>query len=205
MGSEKPRARCARPVCCGGRALAAAALCLLGACGGGRSSPLTQAPSAESSVPVSTASPAAPPSPRSALAELERSGALPRLDRSDSLAGPDDDRNGVRDDIDAYIARSYADPGQRAAALQLARALQAAVVLNSPEKEPNRLVGQQMSRATYCTGLRFSASGTPNFHTVGRELEAITANTKARLKAYLQHNKALDGTAWALPREDTCE
>ena len=52
------------------------------------------------------AKPPTPSEPRSMkeqLAELERTGALPPLDRSSDIAGPDVDHNGTRYDIDAYI------------------------------------------------------------------------------------------------------
>jgi hypothetical protein len=35
---------------------------------------------------------------------LEDSGQLPKLDRSSDIRGPDADNNGIRDDIDAWIA-----------------------------------------------------------------------------------------------------
>ena len=161
-------------------------------------------PAAESVAGV-PAAPAPALSSAQKLADLERSGAIPTLDRSDSLAGTDADRNGVRDDIDAYLQRTYPDPAQRSAALQLARGLQASVVLNSPDRELNRVVGRQISRGTHCVFDRFNSPAGRNSDRVGRELEAMTANTKARLTAYLQHNKALDGTSWALPTENTCD
>ncbi len=49
------------------------------------------------------AQPPTPSEPRSIkeqLAELERAGVLPALNRSTDIAGPDADNNGIRDDID---------------------------------------------------------------------------------------------------------
>ncbi len=49
----------------------------------------------------------------SALAEqikaLEASGQLPKLDRSSDIRGPDNDNNGIRDDIDARVRRLWAE------------------------------------------------------------------------------------------------
>ena len=47
------------------------------------------------------------------IEELEAAGALPKLDRTDSLTGTDSDQNGVRDDIDAFIAREYPSEPER--------------------------------------------------------------------------------------------
>lgn len=63
----------------------------LTACGGGKS-------------PESPTTPLAERGMKEQLAESEKAGGLPALDRSSSIAGPDADRNGIRDDIDAYIA-----------------------------------------------------------------------------------------------------
>lgn len=43
---------------------------------------------------------------RPTVDELEASGDLPRLDRGTQIAGPDRDSNGIRDDVDDYIALS---------------------------------------------------------------------------------------------------
>ncbi len=44
------------------------------------------------------------------LQALEEEGTIPKLDRSKDLAGPDKNNNGVRDDIESYIDKTYPDP-----------------------------------------------------------------------------------------------
>ena len=61
------------------------------ACGGGKSPESPTTSPAERGI-------------KEQLEELEKAGELPTLDRSTSIAGSDADRNGFRDDIDAYIA-----------------------------------------------------------------------------------------------------
>ena len=58
--------------------------------------------------------------PQEQIAQLEASGSLPSLDRTDSISGIDANANGVRDDIEQYIEKKYAEPSQRAAAMQTA-------------------------------------------------------------------------------------
>ena len=80
---------------------ALAAALTLSACGGG----------SENTSPTGSQTVAQPaPNPTPALtaatiiANLENNGQIPKLDRSASLAGPDEDKNSVRDDIDARDA-----------------------------------------------------------------------------------------------------
>jgi hypothetical protein len=49
---------------------------------------------------------------------LENSGVIPKLDRSSDIKGPDQNLNGVRDDIDAWIAALPITDKQKRAARQ---------------------------------------------------------------------------------------
>ncbi|GAA4027570.1 hypothetical protein [Actimicrobium antarcticum] len=152
---------------------------------------------AGATTPVTVASP---------LVQLENSGALPRLDRSASLAGPDANNNGVRDDIDDYINTKFTDPKQRAAVLQDARTMQKAVLVDPTNKEASKAVSLEMMAAVNCVSSRFpDGQGLESASAIGAKIEAITTNTKPRLKAYLAFNKSQDGTAISLPTGDTCE
>ncbi len=145
-------------------------------------------------------------SPQEQLAALESSGAIPTLERGTTLAGSDTDGNGVRDDIEAYISAQYSGISQRAAAMQAAKALQAALLVNVQDAIATKDVSRKITYAANCIFDRFlGASASRNPARVMRELEGITANTKPRLLAYLAYNKALDGTSSALPEGDTCE
>jgi hypothetical protein len=52
------------------------------------------------------------------------SSAIPQLERSSDIAGPDANQNGVRDDIEAWINVQPLNEGQRKALIQMARWLQ---------------------------------------------------------------------------------
>ncbi|OQX66609.1 MAG: hypothetical protein B6A08_19615 [Sorangiineae bacterium NIC37A_2] len=139
------------------------------------------------------------------IEELEASGAVPKLDRTDSLTGTDADQNGVRDDIDAFITREYPLEPQRKAALQTARALQKTLLVEPGDVQSAKAAAREDARACNCVYRQFPSGGTKEAAQVGSELESLTANTKQRLLALLRTSKTLDGTSWALPTGDTCE
>ncbi len=142
---------------------------------------------------------ASPPS----IASLEQSGQLPVLDRSDSLRGPDQDQNGIRDDIDDWILRlSLASP-QHEALQQLARSYQSAILVDSGNKAAVHDVTTQTYRAVACIMARSPSSGAgANFVS---DLKKFSANTKPRVRAYLQYSTALDGSVGKLPDGNGCE
>lgn len=186
-----------RAVCLGSIMLAST-LFLTG-CNGGSSAAAAAAGSTATAPPTG-------PTPAQQLAQLENEGKLPKLDRSDSVAGPDSDGNGVRDDIDAYLRQRFPDAPQRAAATQAAKALQSAVLTAGNDPEASRNVSKKLSDSMHCLFLRFDGLEAPNSPgAVANELEAITSNTKARLLAYLAYNKSRDGTTSTGPTGDTCE
>ena len=139
--------------------------------------------------------------PEQKIQLLEDRGEIPKLDRSPEIQGPD-----IRDDVDVYIATHYTSPPQRAAAEQLARTLQAAIVMDKTNLAAVKAESLKSSRAVHCAFSRFDVSaGMKHPAAVGAELESISTNTKARLLAYLAFSKALDGTVSSTPEGDTCE
>lgn len=150
--------------------------------------------------------PPAKPSAAEKLADLENRGAIPKLDRSDSLEGSDQDNNGIRDDVDAYIAQHYPAPPQRKAAEQFARAMQEAVTTGSTSVDTARAIDRRSSAAISCIFDRFDGeNGSAYPAAVVEKLEGVTANTKKRLKSYLAYNKTLNGTALSSSEGDNCE
>ncbi|QBP14399.1 hypothetical protein [Cupriavidus metallidurans] len=161
---------------------------VLSACGGGSDSQ-AQTPPTET--------------PAQAVQRLEQTGQLPILDRSPDVKGPDANGNGIRDDIETYISKQPYDAGQRAAVEQLAKSLQATLLVDVSNNEALRAVDQQANRAIHCIWSRFTttaaASGAVTMY------EKLTANTEFRARAYLAYSKALDGTVSSQPRGDTCD
>lgn len=147
-----------------------------------------------------------PQTPAQKIAALETSGAIPALERSDTLEGIDANNSGVRDDIETYISNTYPQENQRMAAMQYAEGMQAALLIEPGSIDEAKQVQRRLSKAIDCLFIQFEHD-TNSKHpaAVAEELTSMTTNTKARLKAYLAYNKALDGTSWALHRGDSCE
>ncbi|GKS57940.1 hypothetical protein YTPLAS18_14670 [Nitrospira sp.] len=97
------------------------------------------------------------------------------------MAGADSDRNGVRDDIDAYIDQTYADAGTRTALRQYGRAVQGAM-LDADNAVLSLTHAIERFRAIECVMAR-----RPNdFPAVFSDLRSRILDTDARTKAYLQ-------------------
>jgi hypothetical protein len=142
----------------------------------------------------------------SIVAELETSGDIPKLERTNTLAGIDNDKNGIRDDIDTYIQKNYSQLEQRKAVEQLAKAMQLTVLTNLTDTVNLKKISIQGDKALNCVFLKFGR-GIDNYESSKAldAIESITTNTKPRLLAYLAYNKALNGMAFMLQEGDTCE
>jgi hypothetical protein len=131
---------------------------------------------------------------------------IPKLDRTDTIAGIDENGNGIRDDIEKYIVENYRDEGQKKALFQFAKTVQESLLVDISDMIAVKTVDIQDTRALHCILLRFDVKkGDENPSIAWEKIRSMTTNTKERLKAYLRYNKALDGTASSLPTRDTCE
>jgi hypothetical protein len=135
---------------------------------------------------------------------LEDSGALPKLDRSANIKGPDSNNNGVRDDIDAWIAALPITDKQIWAAIQKAQALQKTLLVDYKNKVSMDASGDELAASTKCLSDVFM----PNYqesYKLSAKIEAMTANTKARAERYIQYNRAASGSSTSGPSGDTCK
>lgn len=195
------------------RAIGAALLALLTACGGRGNDSLAVPVGAPTATALATGPGAAAPpagaasAPASALAQqiaaLERSGAYPALDRSSDIAGPDANGNGVRDDIEAWINIQPANDGQRKALMQKARSLQQTLSVDLKNQLALQQVDDGLAASSNCGLIQFSPYAT--FSQLAGKIEAMTANTKERAVRYMQYNAARSGSSTTLPNSDTCE
>lgn len=138
------------------------------------------------------------------IASMEDSGALPRLERENTIQGIDNDGNGIRDDIDAYIKRTYPQKQQKAVS-QYARALQASLLVNLNDRNALQRTSDVESRAVSCIFEKIPNGESPSHGRVVMEILGVTTNTKKRLMAYLALSKALDGTVMTLPNDGVCD
>ena len=144
------------------------------------------------------------PSLEEQIKALEASGALPKLDRSTSIKGPDQDLNGVRDDIDTWIAALPISESQKKAAIQKAIGLQNTLLLDIKDKVAMDASGDELSTGVQCLGNVFM----PNYqegHTLGAKLEALTANTRERAHQYIKYNRAASGSSTASAKGNPCK
>ncbi len=137
------------------------------------------------------------------IATLERSGVVPRLDRSTDIAGPDVNRNGVRDDIEAWIDSRPVSDIQRKALMQTARALQSTLLADLENEAALNEGGERSMAAAKCGGSRFVPA--TDFYRLAGKIEGMTANTRERAKRYMEYNIARSGTSVTSPTGDACE
>ncbi len=130
--------------------------------------------------------------------KMEDSGKYPVLDRTDTLAGVDADKNGIRDDIDLYISKQGFTPEQEKAVAQAAAVMQRSVTIDVKNKRAlAQLQADQDRSATCLTRVKFGVNGEVIGLSFALDIESLTANTKKRLKNYLAYNHTLDGSTWS--------
>jgi hypothetical protein len=137
----------------------------------------------------------------------EASGQLPQLEWLPLLGGIDGNNDGVRDDIADHIRKTYTDPVQYRAAMQVARALQATLLVDTHDHIALKDVSDAVDRAIACIH-RVAFTGESSRLKGSRllsEMESMTANTKERLQAYLAYNKAMSGSVSGRPEGNVCE
>jgi len=145
-------------------------------------------------------------SPQEKIAQLEASGALPKLERLPILEGMDANRDGVRDDIETHIHRKYTDPAQRRAAMRTARAYQQMLLVDKNDAVALERVSDGSWQAVGCEQLAFPGpEGAKQSWKMAQEIMAMTTNTKERLKAFLAYNKARSGSVSSMPKVDRCD
>jgi hypothetical protein len=169
-------------------------LASVGACGGGGGS----------ETPPNAGDPAPLTIPQK-IAQLENTGALPKLDRSADIKGPDANGNGIRDDLDTLIQNTYTQPAQLKAAEQYAVVAQAQLLVDTNDKAAVKALAVRSARAINCLIQQFGTTQAPRFSDVQALVASDTTDTKARMQAQLAYSKALDGTVVSLPEGNTCE
>jgi hypothetical protein len=135
---------------------------------------------------------------------LEASGALPKLDRSTSIKGPDQDLNGVRDDIDAWIAALPITELQKKAATQAAIGMQNTLLVDTADNAAMEASGNETMASSNCIADVFMPNYNDGFK-LRAKIEAMTANTKERTYQYIKYNRAASGSVTSLPNGNTCK
>lgn len=105
-----------------------------------------------------------------------------------SVGGSDANGNGIRDDIDQYIAATFSDANQTAAARQFATALHAAV-LHAGDKAAALANAARVTAAIDCMA---SFADQTAFDRI-LEIQPLELNDSARTQAWLAYNEQIAG------------
>lgn len=143
-----------------------------------------------------------PPTVKQALEQLERSGELPVLDRTNSLAGTDANSDGVRDDIARHIDSKSDTPAQKKSLKAFSRTLSSAMTVNLSDTNALREVANGLNTTVSCIWKAYP-SGSASAQV--REIEKLTVNTRARYDAYMAFNAAMDGSVLKNERQVNCD
>lgn len=122
----------------------------------------------------------------------------PNLDFSDVLAGPDANKNGVRDDLDELIERYSLDSDQKKALTRFAATVQS-MLLESKDSYSAYQNTVAMMRAQECLAIRI-----PDYERYAQALHAYTMNTDVRAIAYINYQNFLGGAVFSDLSEDPC-
>ncbi len=137
------------------------------------------------------------------ILQLEDKGQLAKLDRSDSILGTDQNNNGIRDDIDAYIQKTYTNEEAKAVN-QLAKVLQDSLTVDLEDGIKLQDTGNEYMRSVSCIHEKFEDGVDANGVSVTNEILAMTTNTKQRLTAYISFSDVVDGYVFKAPEEGYC-
>ncbi|EGU29091.1 hypothetical protein [Vibrio scophthalmi] len=121
------------------------------------------------------------------------------LDRSDSIIGPDENNDGIRDDIEAFINALEITEPIRNVLKQNARYQQENLNYDFSDKsDANARIAWEISRkydkVIACKA--FLGISVDDIIDTSRTIVALTYNTKARTIAYLAYNRLLDGSTY---------
>ena len=169
------------------QAIGTALILALSGCGGGSGS--------------SPATPSTPTSLANAILQAEATGAVPKLNHDNTVLGPDVNGNGIRDDIDLYIAAQPDTPAQKAALSQMAVALQASMAIDTTNRNALLGVSTKILNGISCL---FTAYGDLIGGPKSDDIEKITVNTMTRLHAYEKYNTAISGSVLQFPPGSGC-
>lgn len=88
------------------------------------------------------------------IAKMEGSDELPSLERTDTVEDIEADKNGIRDDIDEYIKKTYQIEEQQKAVIQYAKSLQASLLVDTEDKIAVKAIINDKTRAISCISVK---------------------------------------------------
>jgi len=134
------------------------------------------------------------------FAQLQTEGKLPTLDVSSTVTGTVTNGNGIRDDLNNYIASLTDSAVQKNALIQVTQAIQAAMTVDTTNAAAVATVSLNLNRADTCVWSVYSSGQS----TKVMVMEELSVNTLNRLEAYEQYNAAGDGAVVPSLTGNTC-
>lgn len=125
-----------------------------------------------------------------AIKRLEDLGEIPKLNKDKDIAGPDENGNGVRDDLDAYVASLPDKEEQKKAAIQYLAAYQYAITIDF---ENSQEVDDAITKTMDATSCIFERYGADEAMKITKNLETYLFNTRARFEAEQMFDIAQQG------------
>lgn len=117
---------------------------------------------------------------------------------ANTIAGPDEDRDHIRDDIAQYIDAEYSgDEHKRLAARQYARAEEHELVY-ADDRDRAFEAASEATRAIECLYAHYAAQ---TADAVWGEIQARTVDTEERLRAHARFHKAISGGYFEAARD----
>jgi hypothetical protein len=122
-----------------------------------------------------------------------------------TLLGIDSNNNGVRDDVERWLIVKYKDKHRIVTEIGFQTARAAQIIIQDPSKarETTKIMEAAQACNVYFT-VDADEFGDPILidHTiiVSKDFKSIQFNTAERIKAYLDHNRALSGGVYTLPK-----
>ena len=134
---------------------------------------------------------------------LEVSGMLPKLDVAKDIKGSDQNQNGVRDDIEAWIETQPMTDVQKRAATQKAIVLQKELVVDLHDKVAVQAVADESMHAKKCLVDAYNKNLDEAFN-LSRKMDAMNTSTKERLIRSMKFSAAMSGMSVEIPKNYTC-
>ena len=123
------------------------------------------------------------------------------LDRTDTIAGVDANHDGVRDDIEAWIARLPDNEEQKYWLGRVHTAVTNSMLVDVKDEYALREVANDITLTTDCQMDAYPPDTSLGYHR-GADIEKLTVNTRARQKAYRRFNASQNGTvSYSYPHE----
>ncbi|HMS26362.1 MAG TPA: hypothetical protein PKC80_03210 [Burkholderiaceae bacterium] len=140
---------------------------------------------------------------RGEVKDMQARGKLPKIDVSKDIKGADQNLNGVRDDMEAWIAAQPMTDQQKSSAMLKAAAFQKTLLVDLNDKVALQKLEDELMLATKCLGDAYNPNRDESYK-ISKQMEAMNTSTKDRLIRYMQYNAALSGMSFRSPTKYTC-